>query len=297
MSITDYHIFQTIVETGSFATASDKLGMTSSALSRRLSRLEDRLGHHLMIRTTRRLDLTEKGEIFLDHCHRLVAAMDAAEAEISKPETELAGLLRIQIIAAYASRGFLPFLKAFQTRYPRIIVKLIPDNASSSHEEPDIIIASTRTSSRQGGVILEDNPWIICAAPSYLDQHGTPRRPEDLTEHHCLCLDRGSKSDQKWPFDLEGKRVVISCQPSLIGSGNAIHAAARDGMGIARLASYLVRQDLMDGRLVPLLQPFAIESERAICAFAAEDKIQPRKVKAFLDCLIKTKAASRNVQN
>ncbi|MEM9630027.1 MAG: LysR family transcriptional regulator, partial [Pseudomonadota bacterium] len=107
MLMTDYHLFKTIAETGSFAAAADQLGKTPSGLSRRLTRLEDRLGHRLVERTTRRLILTAKGEAFLDHCNRLVEAMARADAEIASAETELAGTLKIRIISAYAARGFL----------------------------------------------------------------------------------------------------------------------------------------------------------------------------------------------
>lgn len=282
MSRTDYHIFTAIADTGGFAAAADELNMTPSALSKRLSRLEDRLGHRLMQRTTRSLRLTEKGEVFLEHCRALVAAMAVAENEVAEPETEIAGVLRIRIIAAYASRGFLPLLQRFQTRYPRVVVKLIPDNIPAGAEVPDIDVRSVTAGAAGQGVLLEPNPWVICAAPSYLGEHAAPKEPNDLLSHRCLCLTRNNRVDQEWVFSVSGKPVKIGCQPVLIGSGDVIHAAAREGMGVARLASFLVQQDLQAGRLVPLLEAEMPASDRAIYAFAGEPDFTPAKARAFL---------------
>ncbi|MES0880065.1 LysR family transcriptional regulator [Roseibium sp. SCP14] len=283
MQMTDYHLFKTIAETGSFAAAAELMGKTPSGLSRRLTRLEDRLGHRLLERTTRSLKLTVKGEAFLDHCNRLVEAMARADAEIASAETELAGTLKIRIIAAYAARGFLPVLSAFQSRFPRITPWLLPEGSALHKEEADLIVSSTTASPGSGACVLEMNPWVICAAPSYLEQHGVPETPRDLLRHRCLVLDLAGKPQQQWMFRSNEQTFGLEVPPAMIAFGEAIHAAAREGLGVARLASFLIREDLENGKLVPLLTDFLGSSGRAICVSPTENSAHFAKVRAFLE--------------
>ncbi|MES0809529.1 LysR family transcriptional regulator [Roseibium sp. SCPC15] len=280
--MTDYHLFKTVAETGSFAAAAELLGKTPSGLSRRLTRLEDRLGHRLLERTTRRLILTAKGEAFLDHCNRLVEAMARAEAEVVSAETELAGSLKIRTISAYAARGFLPVLSAFQSRFPRITPWLLPEGPASQREDADLVVSSTSVTSGPDACILEMNPWVICAAPPYLEKHGVPETPQDLLQHRCLVLDLAGKPQQQWMFQDNDQALSLEVPPAMIAFGEAIHAAAREGLGVARLASFLVRKDLEKGKLVPLLTEYLASSNRAICVSPTESSAHFAKVRAFM---------------
>ncbi|WP_299842517.1 LysR family transcriptional regulator [uncultured Roseovarius sp.] len=284
MNQTDYHLFKAIVDAGSFANAAEMLGKTPSGLSRRLTRLEDRIGQRLITRTTRRLTLTDKGEAFLIHCTKLIEDMARAEAEVGSPDAELAGILKIKIIAAYATRGFLPILNGFQTAYPRIVPWLISEGTADGGQA-DILISSVDTPVGQNCHILEENPWVLCAAPAYLEAHGTPQTPADLSEHRCLVLDIAGKVQRRWRFHAQDEVMDILVSPCLIGFGDTIHRAARDARGIARLASFLVRQDLENGDLVPLLSEYSGKGKRAICALPGDSVSHLTKVRAFFDYL------------
>ncbi|WP_166415499.1 LysR family transcriptional regulator [Cochlodiniinecator piscidefendens] len=282
MEHTDYHIFKLVVEAGSFASAAEIIGKTPSGLSRRLTRLEDRIGQSLITRTTRRLTLTDKGEAFLLHCNKLIKDMAQAEAEIASPDIELSGVLKIKTIAAYATRGLLPILHGFQEAYPRIIPWLVSEGAGD-RTEADIIISSVDVSTGPDCLILEQNPWVVCAAPAYLEKHCAPQTPSDLELHDCLVLDIAGKAQRRWRFHMQGKVTDVQVDPALIGFGDTIHSAALNGQGIARLASFLVRQDIEQGDLVPVLTQFETKGSRAICAMPGKNVAHLAKVRAFIE--------------
>ena len=282
MEHTDYHLFKAIVDAGSFANAADALGKSPSGLSRRLSRLEDRIGHRLMTRTTRRLTLTDKGEAFLTHCNKLIEDMARAEADIKAPETDLAGVLNIKVIAAYATRGFLPILEGFQTRYPRIVPWLMPEGTSDKRDV-DIVISSVDIPMKHDCHILEPNPWVVCAAPTYLKTFGTPQTPAELAQHRCLVLDIAGKPQRNWQFHTGQGALNVQVPSGLIGFGDAIQSAARNSHGIARLASFLVSQDIKNGDLIPVLTEYAGEQSRAICVMPGDNTAHFAKVRAFME--------------
>ncbi|MEM9633226.1 MAG: substrate binding domain-containing protein, partial [Pseudomonadota bacterium] len=177
----------------------------------------------------------------------------------------------------------LPILSAFQSRYPRITPWLLPEGSASHKEEADLVVSSASAPPGPDACVLEMNPWVLCAAPSYLEKHGIPGSPQDLLRHRCLVLDLAGKPQQQWMFQDNDQIFSLEVPPAMIAFGEAIHAAAREGLGIARLASFIVREDLENGKLVPLLSEFLGSSSRAICVSPTESSAHFAKVRAFME--------------
>lgn len=284
----DLYLFAKVVELGSFAAAAGRLILTPSGVSRRVSRLEDRLGCTLLKRSTRHLELTASGEVYYRHCRKIVEDIGAAEDAAREAGDTPTGALRVGVIAAFATRYLLPLLPKFQRMYPAVSLELMAEHPVSAGDgrEPEVRIHSL--DSQPGdpfmhAVCLGENPWIVCAAPAYLERTGTPVDPIDLRSHDCLLLESQGASHQHWGF-IDADRVIqIPVSGPLTGYGDAIHQAALAGLGVARLAAFLVGPDIKSGKLVPLLEDRQLNSTRAIYATAFNPASNLLKTRVFLD--------------
>jgi len=208
---TDMTAFVRAVERGGFSAAARELGLTPSAVSKLVTRMEDRLGVRLLNRTTRRLALTPEGEAYFHRAQRILADIEEAENEVARFRARPHGKLRINVGTAFGGYQFVPALPEFLARYPEIEVEItITDRVVDLMEEgADVGI---RTGELHDSSLVArricDMERVICAAPAYLRRHGTPRTPGDLAKHNCLVL-AGTPQFHLWPFDSpEGVRSV-----------------------------------------------------------------------------------------
>lgn len=287
---TDYLIFARVFELGSFSAAAEALFMTPSAVNRRVSRMEDRMGNVFFHRTTRKLTPTPVAEAFYIRCQKILAYIDHAEDEVVQYDGQIAGVLRIGVIAAFAPGYLIPLLPIFRQAHPNIIFELVPEHLEKdfNSDDVDIRIHSLDLSSpgsNEGLVLLEPNPWVICAAPSYLERFGRPVLPHELKHHDCLLIGNLDRPMRSWSFEVQGKIEHVPVSGPILAYGAALREAALLGMGVVRIASYLVREDVENGALEPLLQEFCIQTPRAIFAQADKEKIKTPKVRAFLEFL------------
>lgn len=249
--------FVAVSEAGSFAGGAKLLGMTRSAASKAVARLEARLGVRLLHRTTRQLSLTADGQVFLERCVRILQDLDEAEDSVRQDRLVPRGTLRVTVSEAYGRIVILPFLKEVLREWPDLAVEV-----SFSDRLVDLVDEGFDLGIRLGA-LPADAQWVarplartrpsLYAAPDYLRTHGTPQRLEDLGR--CPRLLYGLRpAPSAWHLrryaEENGQEIVIDGPSRLrFDSGEALHQAALAGMGIAFLPSFLAEQDLRAGRL------------------------------------------------
>ena len=281
----EMNAFVRVIERGSFAAAAEDLGITPSALSKLVTRIEDRLGVSLLTRTTRRLALTAEGEVFVARSRDILASIEAAEAEVTAASRLPRGHLRISIGTALAKQILCPALPVFLGRYPDITVELhVSDHqVDLVAEQVDVAIRSgTLGDSTLVARKITEAKRLICASPRYLEKHGSPRVPADLLQHNCLTLPGPNWS--RWPFHThEGiNRLVVS---GSFTSDNAdlLLDMAVAGLGIARLADFMVARPLREGTLVPLLLETSMPELFAVHTLTVPGRHRAPRIKAFVD--------------
>jgi len=251
----DLRVFVRVMDRGSFSSAASDLGITPSAVSKLVSRLEDRLGARLIERSTRRLALTPEGETFLARARRIVADIEEAEAEVARLRGAPRGKLHINAGTAFGLHQLAPALADFLARYPEIDVELsITDRLVDLIEEhADIAVRSGHIP--EGPYVqrkIADLQRVICAAPSYLKRRGTPRTAADLKSHDCIVV--AGPGLNRWPFKVRNGIDVVDIRPRV--STDDAEAALRlaiEGAGIVRLSDVIVGGPLRNGELCALL--------------------------------------------
>jgi len=285
----EMNAFVRVIERGSFAAAAGDLGLTPSALSKLVSRIEDRLGVRLLTRTTRRLALTAEGELFVARSREILASIEAAEAEITAASRAPRGHLRISVATTYAKQILGPALPLFLARYPDITVELLV-----SDRQIDLVAEQVDVAIRSGWLgdstlvarKIADARRLICASPLYLKKYGSPRVPADLLQHNCLTL-TGFAQFNQWPFHTdEGiNRLAIS---GTFASDNAdlLLDAAVAGLGIVRLADFVAARAFQQGTLVPLLEDTHLSEPFPIHVVTVPGRHRTPRVKAFTEFMV-----------
>lgn len=252
----DMAAFVRAVERGGFSAAAREMGLTPSALSKLVTRLEARLGVRLLNRSTRRLALTPEGEAYFQRSQRILADIEEAEAEVARFRARPSGLLRINTGTAFGMHQLVPALPEFLRRYPEIRVEV-----AINDRLVDLLQEGADLAVRIGVVgdlslvahRICDLQRTICAAPAYLARRGVPKAAEDLIRHDCLCMSDPA-SLRRWPFDTpEGVRTVEVSGPITVNNADAIRQLALAGAGIVRMSDSIVGADIARGALVPLL--------------------------------------------
>ncbi|MCW5690512.1 MAG: LysR family transcriptional regulator [Pseudolabrys sp.] len=251
----DLRVFVRVMDRGNFSQAANDLGITPSAVSKLVSRLEDRLGVRLLERSTRRLALTPEGETFLGRARQIVADIEEAEAEVARVRGAPRGKLRINAGTAFGLHQLTRALPEFLARYPEIDIELsITDRlVDLIEEQTDIAVRSGHIP--EGPFIqrkLVDLERVICAAPSYLEKRGTPQTAADLKAHDCIVV--AGPGLNRWPFKTRNGIDVVEVRPRVTtDSAEAAMRMAIEGAGIIRLSDVIVGDPLQKGELVPLL--------------------------------------------
>jgi DNA-binding transcriptional LysR family regulator len=289
----DIEAFVRVVEAGGFTAAAKNLGMTPSAISKLVGRLEDRLGARLFRRTTRRLSLTQEGEAFYRHGARI--ANDIAEAE--RAVTELGrvarGTLRVNAAMNFGHHQIEPILAEFLDRYPemRIDLTLSDSFVNLVEEEVDVAIrAGHLADSSLVARKLGEFGRVIVATPEYLRRRGTPLTPDDLTQHNCIVFGLQTHLNN-WPFHEPGgkpgeTRSIAVNGNVVANNGETVVQLALHGVGIARLSEFAVGDAIRKGQLVSLLQNSHASDRMPISAVYLPPKGTQPKVRAFVDFLV-----------
>lgn len=281
--------FVRAVDSGGFSAAARELGLTPSALSKLIARLEDRLGVRLLHRTTRRLQLTPEGEAFYQSARLILTAMDEAEAEVSANSAGPRGLLRLQCGAGFGVHQLTPAVPGFLARYPQMQLDLTigdqPLAALGETFDLSIRIGSPEAATAVVRRIV-NLERIICAAPDYLQRHGTPRTPDDLQRHNCLWI-ANVPALRRWPFNTDdGVRVVNIDGNVVANNAETVLQLTLGGVGIARLTDDIAGAAVARGALVPVLDEWHhVEPVPLFAAYPSNRHVSP-KVRAMVDFLV-----------
>jgi DNA-binding transcriptional LysR family regulator len=281
-------VFVRVVRDGSFSAAARQLGLTPSAVSKRLSRLEDRLGARLLNRTTRSLGLTEVGEAFHERCLRILADVEEAEGAVTKLHAAPRGTLRVSASIAFGQRQIVPLIPEFLGRYTDLRVELTMTDRLIDLVDEGVDVAVRVSSPPDSSMIarkLAPERRIVCAAPSYLERFGAPRTPDDLADHNCLTY--STLSADEWHFSGVRRARAVAAQGNFAANGGeAMREVALAGLGLVRLAAFLIGPDIRAGRLKPLLEKFERPQDSAIYAVYPHRQHLSPKVRAFVDFLV-----------
>ncbi|NDH60787.1 MAG: LysR family transcriptional regulator [Alphaproteobacteria bacterium] len=281
--------FVRVVEAKGFSAAATGLGLSPSAVSKLVTRLETRLGVRLLQRTTRALHLTAEGEAFYEAARRIVSAIETIEEQISVQRGTPHGLLRVTTSLAFSTHQLAPVIPEFMARHPLVEIELLPTDrvVDMVEEGVDIAIrigrlADTSFMARKIG----EDKRLICAAPAYLAHHGTPRRPEELTRHNCI-VSRERPHLNRWQFRVDNQiREIEVAGRVAVSEGEMQMQLALQGIGIVRLTRLTMAQAIRDGALVPLLSDFSADEPVPIHAVYPHRRHLAPKVPAFVNFLI-----------
>lgn len=288
--LADMALFARVVEARSFSGAARDLGLSKSAVSKRVSRLEERLGVRLLHRTTRRLSLSEAGRTFYNYCRQAVAAAQAGEEAVTRLQEQPRGVLAVNAPVSFGSLHLAPVISRFLARYPEVSVDMTVDDQVVDLVEAGFDIAVRIAELPDSTLIarrLAPARHVVCAAPSYLERAGEPRTPADLQGHNCLTY-AYSRLGPEWPFDGPHGPESVGVGGNLqVNHGDGLRAAAVAGLGVALLPTFIVGDDLRAGRLRPLLTAYGTR-QLSIYAVYPERRYLPAKVRAFVDFLVAT---------
>ena len=281
-------IFSHVVEAGGFSAAARRIGMAKSAVSKHIAELERQIGVRLLTRTTRRLSLTDAGEVYYQACSRIVS--DAAEAtrQISGQTDHLSGTLRISCPIALGNEYIAPMVKLFADHYTELKVELFIDDQIVNMVEEGIDVAIRIGWLPDSNLIarkLTNSPRFICASPAYLQEHSIPDTPEDLVNHewiiftllptpHTQIL---TKHNRKQKIRVNGRFKT--------NNALTLRALLLQDAGIGILSEFLVAEDIKQNRLIQLLPDYDAGSA-GVYAVYPDKKYVPQRVQLFIEYLI-----------
>ncbi len=279
--------FVAVVEAESFTKAAGRLGLTKSAVSRRIADLEADLGVQLLHRTTRRLSLTEAGARYFEHARRALTEAEAAEDAATELQHVPRGRLRINTPMSFGRLHVSPAIPIFLQRYPDVQVDVTMEDRVVDLVEGGYDLAiriGNLPDSSLVGRRLAVSRSVVCAAPTYLDERGEPTTPEALRDHDCLLYSYYSEANE-WAFERAGhvQRVRVSGS-YLVNNSEALRDAVLQGVGVARIPTFIVGPDIAEGRLVQLFCDYRMPSQD-IYAVWPERRHMPTKVRVFIDFL------------
>lgn len=288
----EMEVFVRVVELGSFSAAARKLRITPSAVSKLITRMEDRLGVPLVVRSTRSLTFTPEGGEYYERAQRIVSEIDEAEETIASGSGTPRGHLRVNSNIPFAWHILNPLIPHFLSLYPGITLDLTLSDITVDliGERADIAIrtGNLSDSALKARKLLESRRMVV-AAPAYLERQGVPQTPEELTAHTCLSFNLRRSLDE-WPFRAERGHERIARHAISgdlrVDNGETMRQMALAGVGIARLSEFHVGADVVAGRLVRILEDFNPGDTEPIHAiYIGHDHVSSR-VRAFIDFLV-----------
>lgn len=283
----EMRVFAAVVDAGSFARAADELSMSKAAVSRHVSELEHRLGVRLLHRTTRKLSLTEEGEVFHARCHDILATIEDSETEVATRAGKATGVLKISVPLSFGMKHLSPLWPKFMAAHPEVSLDVsLSDRVVDLFDEGlDLAIRIARLpDSSLVSRKLATTRLILCASPAYIRRRGTPRKPADLENHETLNYTLLSMGEQ-WEFERAGERVTVRVHSRMrSNNGDTCLAAAISGAGMVLQPTFLVGEHLAAGRLVELLPEYR-SIELGIFAVYPTRKFVLPKVRLLIDFL------------
>lgn len=287
----EMEVFVEAVDRGSFAGASRALGLSPSAVSKVVGRIETRLGTNLLIRSTRSLNLTQEGEIYLRRARNVLAEIEDTERAIASGACSTPrGLLRVNASVSIAHCAVTPLLPAFLSRFPEIEVDLSLDDGMvdliENRTDVAIRVGPLQDSGLKARKLLESRMAVV-AAPDYLARNPHLETPSDLKRHECIGYNF-RRSMHEWPFRHPQDRTMLYAPLNgrvQVNNGETVRKLAVAGLGLARLARFHVQPDVDAGLLVPVLEDFNPGDVETFNAVYVGHEHLAARIRAFVDFL------------
>lgn len=288
-------LFCLAAEAGSFSAAALEAGVTPAAVSRSISRLEERLAVRLFVRTTRSIRLTEAGRAYFEQCRQALSQLVEAEREAMGKQSQAAGTLRLSLPTTYGHHRILPLLPLFRARHPDVKVDIHLSNRNIDFVSEGYDMAIRVRALPDSGLIarhLEDAALVVVATQSYLAAKGTPVTLEDLALHDCIQFELPSSGRPiPWLFQDQGKELEILAQGGYCLSEDVLGGVtlAKSGAGLFQTYKFVVEKELQSGELVQVLTPYQGRS-RPFTLLYPHNRHIPLRLRAFIDFLMEYRA-------
>lgn len=283
-------VFVRVVELASFSAAARQLGMSAAGVTRSVMTLEAHLNLRLLNRSTRHLSLTEAGQLYMDGCRDIIGQLDDMEAGLVRSTRELNGTLRVSTSSTFAVSGLCDLLAAYRCAHPRVTFDVTSSETPSALIEGGFDVGFNDTPHLPDSTLISRRlrafKQIVVASPRYLQRHGTPGAPADLTSHYLLTASCGT--GKTWRFTVGGEVLRISAGSALQASNYAtVHSAALADMGVAILPAPLVEKEVAKGHLLPILSQFEIaDGQRQVSILYTGRNYLSARVRHFIDFVV-----------
>ena len=287
---TEYELFVKVAELGSVTKAADALDLSSAAASRHLAALENRLGVRLIERSTRRLFVTEVGKVFYTNAKAALTAMQGATEAVSASKNHPHGVLRVTASLSLCLQHILPLVPQFKEQYPDVRLDIVAENRYHDIIDDNIDVAlRTRDSEPDSSLVirrLTDTRRILAASPDYLERCGRPQHPQALAEHQLLLYTYAT-DPYELTFQREDQTITVPATPALESNdGYLLRAAALQGQGILAQPTYVIHDDIVAGRLVPILSDWSLPRLEINLVYPSRRHL-PAKTRVFIDFIVK----------
>ncbi|WP_061178411.1 LysR family transcriptional regulator [Caballeronia pedi] len=283
--------FVRVAEEGSFTVAAERMGIATAVASRAVSSLEAHLRTRLFNRSTRRVALTEAGQRYLQRCQHILGYIEETEAEAADAQARPSGRLRVHATTGFGQAHMVPGIIRYQEQYPSVTVDLtlsqhVPDILDEGY---DVTLQVSPAELPDSGLVslrLGTVHSVLCAAPEYLRDHGTPQCVEDLAEHPCLQIVTHVFPRDCWHLDGPNGRETLALKPTTfqVNIAEALAGALREGIGIGALPMSSAVPALANGALVRVLPEYQLQQLTVYALYASREYLDA-KIRTFVDFL------------
>lgn len=281
-------VFTKVVESKSFAKAADKLNLSRGMTSRYVAQIEEHLGARLINRTTRRLSLTEAGDTYYHQAVQILSLVAETEYAAANDSAAPRGTLRITSSTAFGGNLLGEAICVYLQRHPQVKIDTLLCERTVDLVDEGFDLAIRVADSISPGLVARSFTsvrFVVCAAPDYLNRHGTPRHPSELAEHNCLTFDESSTPNE-WRFKRNGESTTVKVQGSFHGNnGNILCKAAAGGLGVVYQPTFLVHELLRNGDLIRLFPDWETDTFNAYAVYPNRKFLSP-KVRSFIDFVV-----------
>jgi DNA-binding transcriptional LysR family regulator len=276
--------FVSVVECGGFTGAARRMGLSVSAVTKNVGRLESELGTQLLARTTRRVNITEFGREYYASCRKVFGELEGVENALRQSQEQPRGKVNLLCPAFFARVNLMPRLHEFNARYPDIELDVTLGDRHADLIDSGInlaVVVGELKDSRFASRLLTRGPRVCCATPEYFRRHGMPQQIDEVMSHNCLV-----SRTALWQFREGGRTIEVAVKGNLVvRSGDALREATLSGLGIAQSNWWLFRQDLTAGTLVECLKKHRVPG-RSMSVVYPPTRFVPRKVRVMIDFLV-----------
>lgn len=282
----ELNTFVCIVNSGSIVAAAEQLSQTNSGVSRALQRLENKLNVTLIERTTRKLKLTQEGQLFLNKARKILNDLNEAEESLLKSDNDTSGIIRVDSATPFVLHVLAPLIKEFHQLYPNIEIELNTNDQIIDLLEHKTDVAfrfgELTDSSLHAKLICKSRLYIV-ASPEYIQQNGIPKHPEELFNHDVIGFSKVTHLNT-WPIRINHQAVTVAPKFSA-SNGETVRHLVLDGLGIACLSAFMVHQDISNGRLIALFEDQIEHHFQSIHAVYYQQEHIPKRLRLFIEYL------------